>query len=108
MIELLRELLENVGGLEVVGSCNTEAEAKLWLEENPGAWDIAVLDLVLAQGSGIGLSAHARRTHPAGKPVVFSSYASPGIRAHCLKLGADAVFDKNESAAFIDWLAANR
>src|SRR5688572_14188515 len=49
MIELLRELLENVGGLEVIGFSSTEAEAKLWLDENPGRWDIAVFDLILEQ-----------------------------------------------------------
>src|SRR5688500_12657283 len=79
MIELLRELLENVGGLEVIGICSTEAEAKLWLDENPGGWDIAVLDLILAQGSGLGLAANAKRSNPHGKIVVFSSFASPGI-----------------------------
>ena len=108
MIELLRDLLENVGGLEVVGVSSTEAEAKLWLDENPGRWDIAVLDLILEQGSGLALAAHARRSNPNGKAVVFSSYVSPGIRSHCLNLGAAAVFDKTESELFIDWLAANR
>lgn len=108
MIELLRELLQNVGGLEVIGFSSTEAEAMLWLGENPGRWDIVVLDLILEQGSGLGLAAHAQRSNPAGKTVVFSSYVSPAIRSHCLKLGAAAVFDKTESAKFIDWLAANR
>ena len=108
MIELLREVLENVGGLEVIGVSTTEAEAKLWLDENPGGWDIAVLDLILAQGSGLSLAMHAKRSNPNGKTVVFSSFASPAIRNHCLSLGAAAVFDKTESAQFIEWLVANR
>ena len=34
-------------------------------------------------------------------------YATPGIRQHCLKLGADAVFQKtHEMQAFIDWCSA--
>lgn len=39
-----------------------------------------------------------------GAAVVFSSYATPGVRQHCLQLGADAVFDKGESAGFIRWI----
>lgn len=107
-IELLRELLENVGGLDIVGLSSTEAEARLWLDENPRGWDIAVLDLILEQGSGLGLAAHAKRSNPDGQVAIFSSYVSPGVREHCLKLGASAVFGKGESASFIEWLVTNR
>lgn len=33
---LLDELFTSLGGIRVVGSAGTEAEAKLWLEENRG------------------------------------------------------------------------
>lgn len=108
MVELLNEVLDHVGGFEVVGVTTTEAEARLWLREHPNGWDIAVFDLMLAQGSGLGLPAFAKRSNPHGKTVVFSSYATPGIRAHCLNLGATAVFDKTETTGFIDWLVANQ
>lgn len=86
-------------------SATTEAEAKLWLDDHPEAWDLAIVDLVLAQGSGMGVVTQARRTaSPGAKIVVFSGYASPGIRAHCLALGADAVFEKSETGQFISWL----
>ena len=103
---LLADLFATIGSIEIVGASTTEAEAKLWLDEHPGMWDLAIVDLVLAQGSGMGVVAHARRTGgPGAKVVVFSGYASPGIRAHCLALGADAVFEKTETGEFIGWLS---
>ena len=47
MRSLLADLFSSMGGLKVVGSSSTEAEAKLWLEEHGGEWDVAVIDLVL-------------------------------------------------------------
>jgi DNA-binding NarL/FixJ family response regulator len=105
---LMTELVSFVGGLRVVAIESTEAEARLWLEENAGGWDVAIIDLVLAQGSGMGVLQHARASSATGQVAVFSGYVSPGVRQHCMNLGADAVFDKAESAAFTAWLAALR
>lgn len=103
---LLRDLFETVGGLRIVGTAATEAEAGLWLEDHPGGWDLAVVDLVLEQGSGIGVVRKACGLRPPGaRVVVFSGYATPGVRAHCLKLGADAAFDKAQTSDFIAWLS---
>lgn len=105
MQALLADLFATIGGYEIVDVSTTEAEARLWLDEHPEAWDLAIVDLVLAEGSGMGVVSQARRrAKPGAKVVVFSGYASPGIRAHCLSLGADAVFEKNETGPFIDWL----
>jgi DNA-binding NarL/FixJ family response regulator len=100
---LLADLFSSMGGLKVVGASSTEAEAKLWLEEHPGAWDVAVIDLVLDQGAGMEVIRRCKADAGGGKIVVFSSYATPGVRKHCLELGADAVFDKSETAGFISW-----
>lgn len=104
MHTLLRELFAAIGGFRVVATRTTEAEAKLWLRESAGQWDIAVVDLVLAQGSGIEVLRFSKQFRPAGKVVIFSGYASAGIREHCIGLGADAVFDKAQSTEFIQWL----
>jgi DNA-binding NarL/FixJ family response regulator len=96
--ERLAELLSQAGDCRVAGAAGTEAECKLWLDEHAGRWDLAVIDLVLAQGTGLGVLARARQTHPAGRAVVFSDYVSPGIRQHCLELGAAAVFHKADQA----------
>jgi DNA-binding NarL/FixJ family response regulator len=105
MHAVLGELLATIGDFEVVGTASTESEAMLWLEENPGGWDLALVDLILEQGSGLGLLPRCRR-YGDGKVVVLSDYATPGIRKHCLALGADAVFQKGEDrTAFIEWCA---
>jgi DNA-binding NarL/FixJ family response regulator len=98
---LLDDLFASLGGIRVVAVSTTEAEARLWLDENHGEWDVAVLDLVLEQGAGMNLIRHCKEVPTAGKVLVFSSYATPGVRKHCMELGADAVFDKGDTAGFI-------
>ncbi len=103
---LLADMFEHLGGFAVTACFATEAEARQWVAEHPGEWDFAVVDLVLAEGSGLGVIERCKAMSPLAKVVVFSSYATPGVRAHCLKLGADAVFEKDETSAFIAYCAA--
>jgi DNA-binding NarL/FixJ family response regulator len=102
---ILGDLLASLGDFRLVNATTTEAEAKLWLTEHPGAWDLAIIDLVLDQGSGMGVIARAKeQAQPCGgSVVVFSDYASDGIRSHCLKLGADAVFLKSQMQELMDY-----
>jgi DNA-binding NarL/FixJ family response regulator len=101
---LLDELFASIGGLRLVGAATTEAEAMLWLDENAEGWDLAIIDLVLEQGSGTGVIRHARNSGRGGTIAVFSSYATPVMREHCAKLGADVVFDKGDTTPFVTWL----
>ena len=101
------DLLATVGDFQLVQALSTEAEANLWLEENEGGWDLAVIDLILEQGTGLGVVAKARNRPAASKVVVFSDYATEGIRKHCIKLGADAAFQKGEDLqAFLAFCGA--
>ena len=100
---LLNDLFSSMGGFRVVAAASTEAEANLWLEEHPGEWDLAIVDLVLDQGAGMNVIRRCKDDPNGGSVAVFSSYASPGVRQHCLDLGADEVFDKSETARFIAW-----
>ena len=103
----LAQMLQGLGDFSVVATVPTEAEALDWLEQNRGRWGLAIVDLVLEQGSGMGVISRCRQTTPEGKVVVFSNFVTPGIRAHCLHLGADAAFDKNsELRAFADFCVA--
>lgn len=103
----LAEMLAAVGDFRVVQTVATEAEALDWLDHNSGRWGLAVVDLVLEQGSGMGVVARCRRTSPDGQIVVFSNFVTPVIRDHCIRLGADAAFEKNaERGAFTDYCAA--
>lgn len=103
---VMQDLLSALGDFQIAGFAATEAEAKLWLQENPGGWQLAVIDLILEQGTGMGVIATCKEAPGHGKVVVFSDYATPGVRAHCLRLGADAVFQKaGETPAFISYCA---
>ena len=95
---VLEDLLASLGDFQIVNATATEAEAKLWLAEHPYGWDLTVIDLVLEQGSGMGVIPKAREyaDRNGGSVVVFSDYASEGIHGHCRKLGADAVFLKSQ------------
>jgi DNA-binding NarL/FixJ family response regulator len=101
---VVADLLATVGDFRLVQAVSTEAEANLWLDENPGAWDLAIVDLILEQGTGLGVVARTKNRPPAAKVVVFSDYATEGIRKHCIKLGADAAFQKGPDVqAFIKY-----
>lgn len=104
---LVADLLASLGDFRLVHATATEAEAKLWVAENPGAWDLAILDLVLDQGTGMAVIPPARDAadREGGRVVVFSDYASDGIRRHCENLGADAVFLKSQVRDFMDYCA---
>jgi DNA-binding NarL/FixJ family response regulator len=93
---VLADLLESIGDFKVVAALRTEAEAKLWLRENWRGWDLAVIDLILEEGTGLGViePAATQAAKTGSRVVVFSDYISPGIREHCAKLGAHAVFQK--------------
>jgi len=98
--ENLVAALEEMAPIEVVGTADDEASAVRWLDQN--SCDLAVVDIFLKSGSGLGvLKAAAAGTGPT-KLVVLSNYATPDMRRKCLELGADRVFDKsNEIDALI-------
>jgi DNA-binding NarL/FixJ family response regulator len=100
--------LAEAGDFQVVGMATTEAEANLWLEQNTGAWKLAIVDLILEQGTGMRVIKHARKAAPHGHIVVFSDFATPGIEAHCRRLGANAVFDKSNGPASLVAYCAER
>jgi DNA-binding NarL/FixJ family response regulator len=101
MRSLFKDLFSQLEEASVVATAATEAEARLWLTEHPGGWELAIVDLILEQGSGMGVISKCKASPRRGRIVVFSSYATPGVREHCLRLGADAVFDKTDSSAFV-------
>lgn len=97
---LVRDFLKANGDFQVVASLGTEAEALNWVQHHPDEWDLAVVDLVLDQGTGINVIKRARAASPRGRIVVLSGFATKGIRQRCEQLGADAVFDKADMPGF--------
>lgn len=100
--------LEELACVEAVGFSATEDEGKAWLTTHSGQWDLAIVDLFLRQGSGLGVLAACRTRKPTQKMVVLSNYATPDVRMRCAQLGVDAVFDKsNEIDALVDYCIAH-
>jgi len=96
--------LEELAGVTAVGIAETENEGKTWLTENSDKWDLAIVDLFLKQGTGLGVLAACRDRPSRQKVVVLSNYATADVRRRCLQLGVDAVFDKsNEIDALVDF-----
>lgn len=102
--ENLIDTLEELAGVETVSTAETENEGKAWLTANLSKWDLAIVDLFLKQGSGLGILAACRDRFSDQKVVVLSNYATPDIRKRCAQLGVDAVFDKsNEIDALVEY-----
>lgn len=90
MVSLLRSL----DHFTVVGDATNETQANRWLDENPGGWDLAIVDLMLEQGTGIGVVSRCAQQQDRGKVIVYSGYANTALAQRCKTLGADAVIDK--------------
>lgn len=87
--------LEELTGVISVGAAPTEKEGVDWLTNSDNAWDLAIVDLFLKQGTGLGVVSACKNRLPTQKVIVLSNYATSDVRRQCSLLGADAVFDKS-------------
>lgn len=102
--EHLIPALAELGSASVMAVAKSEAEAIDWLGAHKGQWDLAVVDLFLEQGSGLGVVEWCQGREPNQRVVVLSNYATDTMRQACLAAGADACFDKStELEAFFDF-----
>ena len=105
--DLILEALREIPGVEVLFYADNEISATNWLSSNDSAWDLAVVDLHLKQGSGVGALNWCTTRRPDQHVVVLSGQLSEEIRRKCLALRADAVFDKStEMNDFLDYCQA--
>lgn len=96
--------LEELASVRALGWAETENDAKSWLAAHDGEWELAIVDLFLKQGSGLGVLEACRDRAAGQRVVVLSNYATPDMRKRCAQLGADAVFDKsNEIDTLVDY-----
>ncbi|MDB5826651.1 MAG: hypothetical protein JWQ73_871 [Variovorax sp.] len=99
--------MEELGGLEVIAVAETESEALHALERYSGVWQVAVVDLFLLEGSGLGVLRSCKNRAQHQKAFVLTNYPTDEIRQRCKELGADGVFDKStELDTFFDSCAA--
>lgn len=92
----LIETMEELAPLRFVGVAESEDSAAQWLQAHPLAWDLAIVDLFLAQGNGFGVLKQCQHRRPQQKVVVLTSYYQPNVVQRCRELGADEVFDKSQ------------
>lgn len=87
--------LADLAHAEVVGIAEGERDANTWLASHPDGWELAVVDLFLKEGSGLGVLRELQGRSQHQHAVVLTNYPTPSIRHRSLALGADAVFDKS-------------
>ena len=95
VLDNLIETLREIADVKVTAHSATQAEAIHWLDLHDGTWHLAIVDLFLKEGSGLGVLAGCRNREPYQKVVVLTNYATPEIRVRAAELGADSVFDKS-------------
>lgn len=93
--ENLIATLEELTEVSTVGTAETETEGVTWLTSDSNDWHLAIVDLFLKQGTGLGVVSACKNRLPHQKVIVLSNYATPDIRKQCALLGADEVFDKS-------------
>ena len=109
LAEELSGALEELAQATVVGTAQAQDEACRWMDERTQACDVAVIDVFLKRGTGLGVLEHIAKYEQPPRRVVLTNYATPDMHHRCRELGADAVFDKStEIDQLIDWLAAAR
>lgn len=94
LLRTLSETLHELGAVELVATAQREDTAVRLLRSAPDAFDLLVLDIFLASGSGLGVLRAAKVLQPQARVVVLTNYATLDVRKSCIGLGADRVFDK--------------
>jgi DNA-binding NarL/FixJ family response regulator len=93
--ESLIALLEEAAPIEVVGTAEDELTALKWIDKRDREFDLVIVDIYLKGGSGLGILKAGAGVYKPAKWVVLSNHATPEMRARCMELGADCVFDKS-------------
>jgi two-component system, OmpR family, response regulator len=92
--EQLVPALAVLGGATVMAVAASEDEAIEWLARHKGQWDLAVVDLFLEQGNGLGVVRWCDGREPRQRVAVLTNDATDAMREACKEAGADAFFDK--------------
>ncbi len=101
------DALRDIPSVEILFYADNEIAATNWLSSNDSAWDLAVVDLHLKKGSGVGALSWCTTRRPAQRVVVLSGELTDDMRQKCLALRADAVFDKGtEMDDFLNYCKA--
>lgn len=92
MRQILSARLEELTGVQIVGQAGTVAAALEGIEQLQPA--VVILDLHLADGSGLEILEAVKQGEHAPLVIVLTQYAHAAYRERCLEAGADYFFDK--------------
>lgn len=92
MRERLRELISDIGGIEVTGQSGNPFDALDSIKsEHP---DIVILDIRLPGKSGIEVLKDIKRESPTPVVIMITNYPYRQYRQGCMAAGADYFFSK--------------
>ena len=94
--EILRsrlvQMLSEIKGIEIVGEAGFVRDAVKEIKKlNP---DIAILDMKMADGSGIDILSAIKKDNMTTRVIIFTNYPYLQYRKKCLDAGADFFFYK--------------
>jgi len=90
----LRSLLRESASVGLIAQAETEADALAYLSRlRP---DMAIIDLRLRSGSGLGVVRYLKSHVPACLVVVLTNAPIAEVRDACLQVGADHVLRKSK------------
>lgn len=91
--ERLIEMIRDVENVDVVGEAGTQSAAISGiLETRP---DVAILDISLAEGSGLEVLTRVKRQMPGLRGIMLTNYASPQHARASADAGAEFFLDKS-------------
>jgi DNA-binding NarL/FixJ family response regulator len=90
--ERLVGMLAELTGITVVGQAQDATEALVAIRRTQP--DVVILDVRLPGGSGVNVLRLLKKTEPAPKVIMLTSYSYPQYRCVCEAAGADFFFDK--------------
>jgi DNA-binding NarL/FixJ family response regulator len=93
LAERLRTLLEELGGVRVVGQAAGARDAIRGIGELTP--DVIVLDLRLSDGSGFDVLKAVKRQGGGARVIVLTNHDSPSYRKRAVQAGADVFLDKS-------------
>jgi DNA-binding NarL/FixJ family response regulator len=93
ILNALKTLIQPVPEVQIVGNAERAGQAIELIETlQPG---VAVLDISLAEGTGLDVLKRIKRTLPGVIAIILTSYDGRWIRAKCKEAGADHFLNKS-------------
>jgi len=91
--ERLLEMIREVDGVEIVGEADSYGTAVAGIMASQP--DVAILDISLAEGSGIDVLAHVKARLPGLRGIMLTNYTSPQHLRASAEAGAEYFLDKS-------------